>query len=128
MNLQSTSPFGVKADARLEPDRVVSQERVQYDGKRCVRVYWNIGNAAPYFWSFDFGDSSSEKYVRGFVSEVPMRTRQTGRKEAWPNPSGWLEGEGYVLLQEGYLHLLKCMPVALHIFGHDEKSLDNIAA
>ncbi len=70
-------------------------------------MYWNIGSAAPYFWSFDFGDAETEHYIRGFETEVAMRSNQTGRKEPWPNPSGWLEGEGYVMLRDGVLHLLK---------------------
>ena len=104
--VSSVSIFAANADSRLEPERTASVD-VSYCGKRRVRVYWNVGSAAPWFWSFDFGDSSTEHYIKSFESEVPMRSNQTGGKEQWPSPSGWLEGEGYVTVRGGRLHLRK---------------------
>ena len=98
--------FARDADARLEPERAAEHD-LSFAGIRKVRVYWNVGSAAPWFWSFDFGDSSTEHYIRRFESEVPMHTAQTGKRESWPNPSGWLEGEGYVSVREGVLRLTK---------------------
>jgi len=107
-------PFSADADPRLDPKRVAPSGEIIYNGKRRVRVYWNIGNAAPYRWSFDLGDARTEVYVRDIESEVPLHSAFSGSEAKWPNPAGWFEGEGYIQIHDGKLRLLKDPPVPKH--------------
>ena len=106
-------PFQPGADPRLNPSRVAPSGEINYNGVRRVRVYWNIGNAAPYCWSFDLGDAKTEVYVRDVECEVPMHSCRS-ESSSWPNPSGWFECEGYLQISDCKLRILKEPPVPKH--------------